>query len=185
MPCCFHSVQFPVPRSSEWCAQQALAKSLRNMTRNCLPTFQPLSSHVRHRQFTKLRAVSSKHFSVQTHFHPTHFASMFFAPKRSIQITFSQNLFPKCTSKPFSPKTTIPQRLSDQRERVPALQTPPKFHEMTPKENNGGGSRKNNAKFWAPHPSSLNQGPPFGTPPSRLYLLRPQFLGPHPVGDPP
>ena len=108
VPCCFHSVQFPVPRSSEWCAQQALAKSLRNMTRNCLPTFQPLSSHVRHRQFTKLRAVSSKHFFVQTHFHPTHFASMFFAPKRSIQITFSQNLFPKCTSKPFSPKTTIP-----------------------------------------------------------------------------
>ena len=87
--------------------------------------------------------------------------------------------------------------------RVPALQTPPKFHEKTPretqKERNGGGRGKKNARnfwpptLWTPHPSGphlpaspsgpLPSGPhPLGPPPfgARFFLcLGPTLLGPH------
>ena len=47
-----------------------------------------------------------------------------------------------------------------------ALQTPPKFHEKTPKrekkERKLWRERKKSAKFWAPHPSGLH---PSGLPP--------------------
>ena len=61
---------------------------------------------------------------------------------------------------------------------VPALQTPPKFHEKTPREreermNFPVGERKNSAKFWAPHPSDP---PPFGPPP---FGRGPTPPGPH------
>ena len=46
----------------------------------------------------------------------------------------------------------------------PKLQTPPKFHEKTPRQRQkerkwGGRGKKKSAKFWAPHPSGP---PPFG-----------------------
>ena len=52
------------------------------------------------------------------------------------------------------------------RLRAPALQTPPKFHEKTPKERQKerkwGERGKKRAKFWAPHTlRSLGLAPPF------------------------
>ena len=48
--------------------------------------------------------------------------------------------------------------------RVPALQTPPKFHEKTPretqKERNGGGKGRKRAKFQASHPSGRQPSGP-------------------------
>ena len=63
----------------------------------------------------------------------------------------------------------------------PALQTPQKFHEKTPrerqKEQKWGGRGKKSAKFWPPHPSGP---PPFG---AALFLgLAPNPSGPHPSG---
>ena len=54
--------------------------------------------------------------------------------------------------------------------RAPALQTPPKFHEKTPREKEERmkfpeGERKKRAKFWAPHPSGPQPfGPQLGHP---------------------
>ena len=60
---------------------------------------------------------------------------------------------------------------------VLALQTPPKFHEKTPRE--GRKERilrrdreKKSAKFWAPHPSAPHRSNPHPS-------------GPHPSGPPP
>ena len=63
---------------------------------------------------------------------------------------------------------------------VPALQTPPKFHEKTPEREERMrfpvGERKKSAKFWAPHPSAPSLRAPnpsgptfsgFGPPPLR------------------
>ena len=57
----------------------------------------------------------------------------------------------------------------------PALQTPPKFHEKTPRERQkdrtwGGEREKKTQNFWPPHPSGP---PPFGAP----TLLCPTFSG--------
>ena len=72
--------------------------------------------------------------------------------------------------------------------RAPALQTPPKFHEKTPRERKrarmGAGEGKKNAHFWASHPSGP---PPFG-PPSAPHPSGPNFFqvwSPTPPGHPP
>ena len=81
--------------------------------------------------------------------------------------------------------------------RVPALQTPPKFHEKTPKEGrkneNCSGRGKKSAKFWVSHPSLplpfgaaffwVRVPNPFG---ATLFLgLGPSPCGPPPFGPPP
>ena len=70
--------------------------------------------------------------------------------------------------------------------RSPALQTPPKFHEKTPRErdkkNEMGAEegKKKSAKLWAPPPFGA---PPFGAP---LFLgLPPSLPRPHPQPPPP
>ena len=82
------------------------------------------------------------------------------------------------------------------------FQTPPKFHERTPKREERkkivAGERKKSAKFWAPHPSGPHPSgptlrgpifsrfglPPFGAPPSvgliRIGLSRARPLLPPP-----
>ena len=84
--------------------------------------------------------------------------------------------------------------------RVPALQTPPKFHDRTPRKEErtkmGAGEGKKKAKFWASHPSKPHLSGPHSFalqasgphPPS----LPPNFggpkappLGPHPLGGGP
>ena len=91
---------------------------------------------------------------------------------------------------------------------VPTLQTPPKFHEKTPRE--GRKERilrregEKRAKFWASHPSGLHPSGlhpsglhssglhpsglhPSGLHPSGLHPSGPTFsgFGPHPSGPPP
>ena len=69
---------------------------------------------------------------------------------------------------------------------APALQTPPKFHEKTPRERrkneiSGGRERKKRAKFWALHPS----GPPTLRAPLFLGSSGPPHLrAPHSSGPP-
>ena len=72
---------------------------------------------------------------------------------------------------------------------APALQTPPTFHEKTPRE--GRKERilrrdreKKSAKFWAPHPSAPD---PSGPHPSGPHPWGPTFsgFGPPPFGAPP
>ena len=62
---------------------------------------------------------------------------------------------------------------------APALQTPPKFHEKTPREGRKERilrrEREKDAKFWAPHPSGPH---PSGPPPFRAPPSHPS--GPHP-----
>ena len=57
---------------------------------------------------------------------------------------------------------------NSKRARAPALQTPPKFHEKTPretqKERNGGGKRKKKREIFGPPPFGA---PPFEAPPFR------------------
>ena len=68
---------------------------------------------------------------------------------------------------------------------APALQTPPKFNEKTPRETqkqrNCGGRGRKKARNFGPHPSGPHpSGPPFGAPP-----FGPHPSGPHPSGPPP
>ena len=75
--------------------------------------------------------------------------------------------------------------------RPPALQTPPKFHEKTPRDEERKkivvGEGKKSAKFWPPtlrappfgaHPSGPHFGPPLFP---RFWLQGPHPSGPHPL----
>ena len=69
--------------------------------------------------------------------------------------------------------------------RVPALQTPPKFHEKTHNERGKRaklvvGDGKKNSKIWAPHPSGPHIGAnprPLGSQPERFGLCRSRAEG--------
>ena len=72
---------------------------------------------------------------------------------------------------------------------APALQTPPKFHEKTPRERerekkseNGSGRGKKSANFFGRPPFGAPPfgAPPFGAPPFRSQIF--SGFGPHPLG---
>ena len=78
--------------------------------------------------------------------------------------------------------TRQPEKSKRAQLRAPALQTPPKFHEKTPRERKktkmGGGRGKKARNFGASHPSG---SPPFRAPPfgARFFLgLGPTVWGP-------
>ena len=83
-------------------------------------------------------------------------------------------------------RTRQPENSKRAQLRVPALQTPPKFHERTPREGkkneNCGGRREKKARNFVPPPFGAPPfgAPPFGPPPfgAPLFLV----LAPHPLG---
>ena len=70
--------------------------------------------------------------------------------------------------------------------RAPTCQTPPKFHEKTPRERRKERilrrEREKKAKFWATHPSGPH---PLGPHPSGPHSLGPNPSGPQPSGPHP
>ena len=89
-------------------------------------------------------------------------------------------------------RTRQPENSKRAHFRAPALQTPPKFNERTPrerkkKENCGGGGKKKREilgppPFWAPPRGPPFGAPPFGAPPFGAPLFL--GLGPPPFGPP-
>ena len=77
---------------------------------------------------------------------------------------------------------------------VPALQTPPKFHEKTPREEEQnkfcGGRGKKKREIWAPHPSGLHPSGPHPSGPTlrgsgpHFFWVRAHTFGPPPFGAP-
>ena len=99
----------------------------------------------------------------------------------------SHTSFCFCSPPPAAPpdraagsRTRQPENSKRAHFRAPALQTPPKFHERTPRERkkkeNCGGKKEKSAKFWAPHPSGLH---PSKLHPSGSTLRGPTFSGLH------
>ena len=134
--------------------------------------------------FLLLCLFTSLYFLVLTYLSSMLFLFCFcFRPQQPELCTFGLS---GCRVKPRRPhqtgaagaRTRQPENSKRAHFRAPALETPPKFHERTPREKEERKlwreEGKKNAKFWVHHPSGLHPSvplfpglgpPPFGAPP--------------------